>query len=387
MGNPLIFVRAEETYKEPRFYCPSCSFVSEPTAGTMPPNPLAAEPAGSRFLHWTCALHRHGPYCSTCMEEDEHFFVCTECDSHMCYLCHGLGGTTVSCALYTEDGWDADNENTRFGVVGNVEDWEEGGYSGWGGESVKTPHRGKKATKDFDGNSPGYRLTIDDTVVPKAMKSGCYLSGNGGELGHENRCRSISQLTSGRTMTTMNPEPHPPTDGDDPDSDLDAASSCSDSSWTTRLKRMSETRIWELCARCATGSCASCLGYEEDVIKPGRFLEPRPEPEFRWCSGGCGRRFCDKCLNSCGGERAIDWVCGGVAGGRRKDPLMPGGCGACLCMECQEALVVVAPPVGRIFDDFGTGWDGAGRVDIQRRCDERMGYWMCPRCELGLRVL
>lgn len=380
MGNPLISFQADETYTELRFYCPSCSFVSEQSVATMLPNPLTAEPAGSRFLHWTCALHRHGPHCNTCMEEDEHFFVCTECDSHMCYLCHGLGGTTVSCALYTENGWDADNENTRFGVVGNVEDWEEGGYSGWGGESIKIPHRGKKAV----GNSPDSQLSVDDTTP---SDSG-YPSGDGGaDFGPEHWGRSISQFTSDHAVAATDPEPHTFIDEDGPDSDPDVASSCGDHAWAARLKRMSETRIWELCARCATGSCAGCLGYEEDVVKPGRFLEPRPEPEFRWCSGGCGRRFCDKCLNSCNGERAVDLVCGGVAGGRRKDPLMPGGCGACLCLECQEALIAAAPPVGKVFDGFDTGWDGAGRAEMHRRYDERVGYWMCPRCELGLRVL
>lgn len=394
MGNHRYLIdKLAETYVDRRFYCPACCFVPGFTWAARP-NPLAAEPAGTKFLHWTCAMHTHGPYCNTCMEEEERFFVCIDCGSHMCYLCHGLGGTTVSCALYTEDGWDADNENTRFGIVGDIQDWEHGLYYGWGGASTHLSDGGDTAgesdDRDLQPDSPlpAYGTNLDRSwPQSRLFDSYPHSTEDKAYTDREHWHREIPQLASAHTMPAM------PTESEPADS---PASSCSDSSWAARLNRMSETRIWERCARCSTGTCAGCLGYEEDVIKPGRKRGRRTDPEYRSCSGSCRRRFCDTCLNTRGGD-AEDWVCGGGGGGGEAEiytmMVMTGmtgaggrgesaPCGACLCLECQEVSGLIAPSVGVVDRDFEEAVGEA--VGEARRCGERKGVWICPRCELGM---
>lgn len=327
------------------------------------------------------------------MEEEEHFFVCTDCGAHMCYLCHGPGGTTVSCALYTDDGWDADNENTRFGVVGDIGDWEEGGFYGWGGVSTHLSDDDDDTAGESGDEDMEDEPTLDGSWLPPAPSDFYPLSNqHAAVLDPEHWHRDIPQFTSDHPMAA--PPPTEP-EFDAPDH-VSSASSCSDTSWVARLNRMSETRIWERCARCATGTCAGCLGYEEDTVSPGREHERRTDPEYRWCGGGCRRRFCDTCLNTRGGD-AVDWVCGGGGGaGKYSVTVMArmagaggrgesGQCGACLCLECQEVLVLVAPSVGAVVGDLEEG-GGGGTAEVRRRCGERRGLWMCPRCELGMRL-
>lgn len=375
-------------------------------------------------------MHRHGPYCNICMEEQEHFFACIDCGCHMCYKCHGPGGTTVSCALYTENGWDEAHESTRFGVVGDVGDWELGAYFGWGGagerfpveeregvggemesecgDDAQTELQLQRAVSDCCSELSEGLEELDDppTHLLPRMNEAPSQGPRPHESDPEHWPHYIPQLTSHNALQsalaveyTDHHIPYIDDAGfysDDLSDGISDVGSGADHDWVGRLNRMSETRIWEVCERCKVGTCAGCLGYEEDMVEPGHEHERRADPEYRRCSGGCGMRFCDECLNMCGGS-AADWVCGGIDDGKR--PVMAGmpgagpnggrggkgRCGAVMCLRCQAVQLMVAPTVGSVWDDLECDGEGGGSgVEAKRRWNGRRGVWMCSRCELGM---
>lgn len=363
--------------------------------------------------------------------------TCTDCQHPVCIACHGPSGTTVSSALYTEDGWDSENEAERYGVVGDIGDWEEGSYCGWGGVRLKTPEPPKKTAPEDEGTEtetePETCLPTQSTPTQATPNfwgvpttSDCYTSSSDylDEMDPEYWRRDLNKLSSDRDTDPdevpslpdlPNQEEIPDIDesifdttvlNTHHDFDIRDPDQWTDRSWVARLNRMSETRIFEICARCDTGVCAGCLGYEDDMVEVGKEPEERwcnGEPEYRWCSGGCGKRFCESCLRH-SGKGAVDLVCGGV---RAKETDVPkttmagmpgcrpnggrggkGRCGRVMCQECQEVELMLRPTICQGIGEVESANRGVeGELETERRMRDRKGVWLCERCELGMEPL
>lgn len=378
--------------------------------------------------------------------------MCLDCDGPACYGCHGPSGITVSTALYTQDGWDTDDENERFGIVGNISDWEQGAYLGWGGPKPQPLNADKDSqdgSEDVEDDTeidlPQPSIIVNDNSVPwnAPTTSECYTNSSDYdyEMDPETWRRDPEQLTSDYsilpTIGSSLPSDSGPNefvpDIDDIESDttslatpysaphlnfLGDTDSMTDKSWAARVNRMSETRIWEMCARCGSQVCAGCLGYEEDVTHVGK-KKVRKDPEYRWCSGGCRKRFCDSCLDSplngagdliCGGiwidsepdedEDATLWgftknagISGMAGGGSNSSKVKKGRCGAVICVECQEYELMLRPTICQAEGELeivkecgneGVGDENQEERETVRRQNDRRGVWRCDRCELGM---
>lgn len=391
--------------------------------------------------------------------------TCIDCNTYICYGCHGPSGFTISSSLYTNGGgWDTDQENEHFGVVGSIDEWEEGGYLGWSGTRPdEEDDDGEDGDEDEDPNLP------DDDETPtkynnwkQPTPSDCQIDNSDEEMEDpESWKHDLEQLSSDHDITPDRSSPYPSTanmnftipdageailmdttplriqhprdnfDNEDHHENMDMDMgddwrSYTCPSWKAGMLRMSETRIWESCAQCGVKTCAGCLGYEEADFHAEDPRESGSEPEYRSCSGGCGRRFCDNCLTK-RGKKPSALVCGaiwdeaanekdlendrqegssvmktafrlkellngmagvpghGVHGGKGGKG---GRCGAVLCIWCQCDQVFLAPTICQGIGDVEES-DPMIRKEgeTSRRLNDRRGVWRCVRCELGMKPL
>lgn len=375
---------------------------------TAPLNPLAADPPGPNHLKWTCSQSRHGPYCIDCEDSEKSHLTCIDCHGSLCYGCHGPSGTTISSSLYTTDGWTPEMEKDCFGVVGRIDEWEIGAYVGWGGVDEPEPEPSNLHSVDESTGVPDadvHSTLLDINNIDKQTGADHIPEVFRGTYEPMSSYSNImSEVLSSLKSTSRNvsgiPAPAP---------SLSEPPKATSDDYGDPFRRMCETRIWEQCARCGIGTCAGCLGYEEDLYEPGGPKYIIQEPEYRSCYAGCGKRFCVSCINRptnglgelvCGAiwtvekdseyqvdeflYRGLADVPGDAANGGK------GGkgvrCGAVLCAECQDGEMLIRPTIvqrpGEIEVADEKERDG---VETERRRNDRRGVWFCARCELGIR--
>ncbi|KAI5850505.1 hypothetical protein DFP73DRAFT_236485 [Morchella snyderi] len=392
------------------FFCPSCTFKPNFHPLMTHLNPLAADPPGPNHLKWTCSQSRHGPYCIDCEDSEKSHLTCIDCHGSLCYGCHGPSGTTISSSLYTTDGWTTEIEKDRFGVVGRIDEWEIGAYLGWGGVDESEPQTSDLQEQDLADKFTGVRGVYGHSTLPCNNIDKPTSPDNIPEAfrGTYESMSSYNNIMS-EVLVSLKSTPRNIDSGPTPASPLSESPKVILDDYGDPFRRMCETRIWEQCARCGIGTCASCLGYEEDLYEPGGPKYIIQEPEYRSCYAGCGKRFCLSCINRptngpgelvCGAiwtvekdseyqideflYRGITDVPGAEANGGKCGKGVR--CGAVLCAECQDGEMLIRPTIVQREGEVEVADEKEREgVETERRQNDRRGVWRCARCELGIR--